>query len=88
MTFIGGADGRFGGKDEFLSSHGYSERIDREVLLKTSSDEQKWVRKATDLTTYIGEEINLHFYVINDGDAVSTAMYVDDVSLDVCYGGE
>ena len=60
----------------------------RQQLFKDLSNEQKWVRQVADLSAYIGEEINLHFFVINDGDPVGTAMYLDDVSLDVCYESE
>jgi len=38
MTFIGGADARFAGKKDFLESHGYSEILDRDYLLKFLED--------------------------------------------------
>ena len=38
LTFIGGADSRFAGKDKFLDSHGYTERIDQDILLGTLAD--------------------------------------------------
>jgi phosphoglycerol transferase len=38
LTFIGGADARFAGKGNFLRSHGYSEILDRNYLLKTLAD--------------------------------------------------
>lgn len=38
ISFIGGADSRFAGKNEFLHSHGYDEIIDRDDLLGTLTD--------------------------------------------------
>ena len=38
LTFIGGADARFAGKDDFLRSHGYAEIIDRDTLLGSLGD--------------------------------------------------
>ncbi len=40
-----------------------------------------------DLTDYAGQRIKLHFGVYNDGQGGLTAMYLDDVSVQVCWGG-
>ncbi len=38
LSFIGGADARFGGKSEFLGSHGYKNILGRDDLLSTLDD--------------------------------------------------
>ena len=58
----------------------------RQRLMMNLSDEQTWVLQTHDLGDLIGEEIQIFFYVVNDGDGRASAMYVDDVSLQVCYG--
>lgn len=34
----------------------------------------------------IGEEVYIYFHVENDGDDLPSAMYIDDISLQVCFG--
>ncbi|MEJ2202427.1 MAG: sulfatase-like hydrolase/transferase, partial [Desulfuromonadaceae bacterium] len=38
LTFMGGADARFAGKGAFLRSHGYTQIIDRDILLESLAD--------------------------------------------------
>lgn len=58
-----------------------------ETLDWQSSDAQIWIHKEYDLMHYAGRTIQLYFGVFNDGEGCAMAMYVDDVSLEVCYGG-
>jgi glycine betaine/choline ABC-type transport system substrate-binding protein len=57
----------------------------RQRVLWDISNEQAWVRESHDLSNFIGEELNMHFLVINDSDTVRTTMFLDDVSVEVCY---
>ena len=59
--------------------------IDR--LLRTKRDDQDWLFRERDMMAWAGETIKLHFGVFNDGVDGATAMYVDDVELEVCTGG-
>jgi hypothetical protein len=43
-----------------------------------------WISRQYDLLGYAGQTIKLHFGVYNNGYGGITAMYVDDVSLQVC----
>jgi hypothetical protein len=47
-------------------------------------DSAEWVRHEIDLTSFAGQVVNLRFSVKNDGDADSSALYVDDVHLEAC----
>lgn len=47
-------------------------------------DTQSWSMRQVDLTHYAGQTVALRFSVKNDGDDATTALYVDDVSLEVC----
>jgi len=49
-----------------------------------SSDGRAWERREYDLSAYLGQTITLYIGVRNDGDDDTAAMYVDDVSLEVC----
>jgi hypothetical protein len=50
------------------------------------SNSQTWTQKTFDLTPYKGQTITLYFNVYNDGVGnLKTAMYLDDVSVQVCY---
>jgi YVTN family beta-propeller protein len=60
-------------------------RID--TLLRQKRDDRQWTYHEIDLSDWAGETIKLHFGVFNDGVHGVTAMYVDDVSLEVCTGG-
>jgi hypothetical protein len=47
-------------------------------------DDRDWIFYEVDLLDYAGQTIKLQFGTLNDGAAGVTAMYVDDVSLQVC----
>jgi len=52
---------------------------------KICSNSQTWTHHTFDLTSYKGQTIILYFNVYNNGVGNRrTAMYVDDVSLQVC----
>jgi hypothetical protein len=49
------------------------------------SDSQSWTHHTFNLTAYRGQSIIVYFNVYNDGlDNLKTAMYLDDVSVQVC----
>jgi uncharacterized lipoprotein YddW (UPF0748 family) len=55
------------------------------AMEKTCSNSQTWTHHTFDLTPYIGQTIILYFNVYNDGFGnLKTAMYLDDVSVQVC----
>lgn len=55
------------------------------AMPKTCSDSQAWTYHAFDLTPYQGQTIILYFNVYNNGVGNrKTAMYLDDVSVQVC----
>jgi hypothetical protein len=54
------------------------------TLLWQRTNDQQWTFHEFDLMTYAGQTIKLHFGAYNDGADGVTAMYVDDVSLEVC----
>ena len=60
----------------------------RRKLLRTISNDQAWTLESHDLSALSGERINLYFYVESDGDQNASGMYLDDVSVEVCYGAE
>jgi len=50
------------------------------------SNSQIWTHHTFDLMPYKGQTITLYFNVYNDGRGnLKTAMYLDDVSVRVCY---
>jgi uncharacterized lipoprotein YddW (UPF0748 family) len=54
------------------------------AMEKTCSDSRTWTYHTFDLTSYTGQTIILYFNVYNDGlDNLKTAMYLDDVSVQV-----
>jgi osmoprotectant transport system substrate-binding protein len=57
-------------------------------LMRELSNEQAWSFQEHDLSSFIGREISLYFYVVNDGDGFPSAMYLDDVSVQVCSSEE
>ncbi len=57
------------------------------TLVWQRTNEHQWVLHQFDLTVYTGRTIKLQFGVYNDGWDGATAMYVDDVSLEVCTPG-
>ena len=55
------------------------------VMPKACSDSQTWTYHTFDLTPYKGQTIMLYFNVYNNGVGNrKTAMYLDDVSVQVC----
>ena len=55
------------------------------AMPKVCSDSQTWTHRTFDLTPYKGQTIKVYFNVYNDGlDDLKTAMYLDDVSVQVC----
>ena len=44
-----------------------------------------WQRREFSLNAYRGQQVTVRFGVKNDGDGARTAMYVDDVSLLLCF---
>ena len=56
------------------------------AMPKICSDSKTWTHYTFDLTAYKGQTIILYFNVYNDGVGnLKTAMYLDDVSVEVCY---
>ena len=51
---------------------------------RTQSDGRAWSEEVIDLSQYRGRSLVLYFNVYNDGSGGRTAMYIDDVSLQVC----
>jgi hypothetical protein len=56
-----------------------------DVLLWQLSDSQTWTNMQFDLRAYRGWTILLQWGTYNDGGGGITAMYVDDVTLQVCH---
>ena len=55
------------------------------AMPKACSDSQTWTYHTFNLTPYKGQTIIVYFNVYNDGlDDLKTAMYLDDVSVQVC----
>lgn len=55
------------------------------VLMDLLSNDGVWSYAAFDLSAYAGQTIYIYFNVINDGDGARTWMYLDDVSLGMCF---
>ena len=56
------------------------------ALSPICSNSQTWTHHTFDMMPYKGQTITLYFNVKNDGQGnLKTAMYVDDVSVYVCY---
>jgi len=56
------------------------------AMPKMCSNSQTWTHHTFDLSAYKGQTIILYFNVYNDGIGNrKTAMYLDDVSVQVCY---
>ncbi|HUW09357.1 MAG TPA: hypothetical protein VM537_06470, partial [Anaerolineae bacterium] len=53
-------------------------------LLLQASDDRLWTFHEFDLADFAGQTIRLHASTYNDGVDGVTAMYVDDVSLEIC----
>ena len=55
-------------------------------VMKVNSNSQTWTHQTFDLTSYKGQTIVVYFNVYNNGwGNLKTAMYLDDVSVQVCY---
>jgi YVTN family beta-propeller protein len=54
-------------------------------LLWTRSDARSWQYASFNVAAYAGRTIRVLFGTYNDGNGRSTAMYVDDASLTVCW---
>jgi hypothetical protein len=63
-----------------LNQYGYI----LDTLVWQLSNKQSWEYREFDLLAYKGQTIRLQFGTYNDGWGGVTAMYVDDVTLDVC----
>lgn len=57
-----------------------------ELLWDAHRDDQTWITAVADMSIYKGLEITLYFGVYNDGVGGKTAMYLDNVILEVCTG--
>ena len=55
-----------------------------ETLVSQQSNDQEWAFRQFDLMAYAGRTIKLHLGAYNDGGGGVTALYVDDVSLEMC----
>jgi len=55
-----------------------------DTLVWQRTDDRQWAFHQFDLGVYAGQTIKLQFGVCNDGVDGVTAMYVDDVSLELC----
>ncbi len=58
-----------------------------DTLLWQRNDDRQWGFHQFSLQNYAGRTIKLHFGVYNDGGGGSTGMYLDDVSLELCFPG-
>jgi len=47
------------------------------------SDVRAWVQREYDLGAFTGQQVTLYIGTRNDGDAYTSALYVDDVTLDI-----
>ena len=57
---------------------------DGHLLLSALPDERIWRQHCADLSSYLGQTVTVYFETVNDGYERTAAMYVDDVSLQVC----
>ena len=57
------------------------------TVFRAESNFGEWAQMTVDLTPYRGMRVVPYFNAFNDGDGRRTWMYVDDVSLEVCYPG-
>ncbi|MCC9077364.1 lamin tail domain-containing protein [Litorilinea aerophila] len=64
-----------------LTPHGRTLRI----LHRVRHNESGWGEEVKDLTAYRGQSFYVYFNVFNDSNSSRTWMYLDDVSLIVCY---
>ena len=57
-----------------------------DTLLWQRRDDRQWMHHQIDVTAFAGRTIRLQFGVYNDGYGGVTAMYLDNVSLELCDG--
>lgn len=57
-----------------------------DILWRVLVHGPSWTRISFALSHRIGQTFDIYFNVYNDGQGGRTAMYVDDVTLTVCYG--
>jgi bacillopeptidase F (M6 metalloprotease family) len=48
------------------------------------SDAQDWELRQYDLSAYVGQTVTVYVGTRNDGDDDTSALYVDDVKVEVC----
>lgn len=59
----------------------------RFIMFPMRSNSQTWEQHTFDLTPYVGQTLQLWFNVYNNGSGQGvTAMYLDDVAVEVCRG--
>lgn len=58
------------------------------ILMRESANYGLWTQRFVDLSAYRGQRVALYFNVFNNGSSGRTWMYVDDVSVRTCSGGE
>ena len=73
---------RYGDAQWVLILNQHLQELER--LVSTRSNEQSWRQYEFDLSAYAGRTVLLYFGTFNNGWDGRTAMYVDDVVLDVC----
>ena len=59
-----------------------------DYLLWQCEDDQQWLPFSYDLSAYAGQTISLQFGTYNTGVGGVTSMYIDEVSLEVCWPEE
>jgi len=56
-----------------------------DTLVWELANSETWQYREFSLDAYRGQTVTVHLEVHNDGDGARTALYVDDVSLSICY---
>ena len=56
-------------------------------LWTSISNANAWQTLEFDISEFIGTEFSIYFNVFNDGKGGVSAMYIDDVTLEICTGG-
>ncbi len=55
------------------------------ILSRVRRNNGAWQERVADLTEFNGRDLNVYFNVFNDANGSRTWMFLDDVTLDVCY---
>jgi hypothetical protein len=58
------------------------------ILMRETANYGLWTQRFVDLSAYRGRRVALYFNVFNNGSGGRSWMYVDDVSVRTCSGGE